>query len=638
MHSRQFMASKIHILNNQTINKIAAGEVIENPASVIKELIENSLDAGATNICVEIQEGGRQLIRVSDNGCGMSAEDALLCLERHATSKIREVEDIEDLLTMGFRGEAIPSIAAISKFTLLTHPHVTGEEQIEGTFIVVEGGQLISCSSAACSPGTTIEVKSLFFNVPVRRKFQRSPTFDSQEILKMIGLLALAYPKVQFELINDQKSVLKTPLTPPLLPFHESLGKRLECIMGKEYTSDLLPLKFQQTPYEFMGYIGLPSFHRPNRTGQHLFINQRLISSPLIGAAVREGYGTMLPNHRYPIFILHLHIPGSLLDINVHPQKREVRLRQESQLKEALIQSIQATLCQEQSQPNLFLPEAHTSVPIPPFWKPHPPFSSSKQPSSEEEWELKTTGCICPIVKETPVLFQTHPEVLDSSVSSSHAQTSVFSQLPSIEEQPDIPKVLTTLIGYCVIESFPLNSKLLGSISNKQAGGLILLDQKAAYSRIHYEKLLKHSLSIEIQPLLIPLTLQLSSSEFQILCEYAPLFNQMGFGLREFGERTFVVDAFPSFLKQNQLQTYLTLVIQDLIDTQDSRRLQIQKEEHLAWIACRASLPSNKRLSLDEAQGLVQQLLMCDLPAQCPMGKPICLYMDPEDINRYFQR
>ena len=342
------MTSKIRVLNDQTINKIAAGEVIENPASVLKELVENSLDAGATSICVEIQEGGRQLIRVSDDGCGMSSDDALLCLERHATSKIREVEDIEDLLTMGFRGEAIPSIAAISKLTLLTSSlHEEGKKG-EGTLIVVDGGRLLTCSSAPRSRGTTIEVKSLFFNVPVRRKFQKSPAFDSQEILKLLGLLALAYPSVQFELISDQKTLLKTPLSPSLLSFHELLGRRLECVLGKEYSSGILPLQFQQKPYELEGYIGSPSSHKPNRTGQHLYINQRLVFSPLIASAVREGYGTMLPNHRYPIFLLHLRMPGSLLDVNVHPQKKEVRLRQEFQLKEMVIQSIQMSLRQEQ--------------------------------------------------------------------------------------------------------------------------------------------------------------------------------------------------------------------------------------------------------------------------------------------------
>ncbi len=649
--------SKIRVLSDQTINKIAAGEVIENPSSVVKELVENSLDAGATSICVEIQEGGRQLIRISDDGCGMSHDDALLCLERHATSKIREVEDIQELLTMGFRGEAIPSIAAISKFTLLTCPRLEdGAKKEEGTLIVVDGGQLISCSSAARSPGTTIEVKSLFFNVPVRRKFQKSPSFDTQEILKMLGLLALAHPHIQFELISDQKSLLKTTLSSSqLLSFHELLGKRLDCVLGKEYASALLPLKFQQAPYELEGFIGSPTSHKPNRTGQHLFINQRLVVSPLIASAVREGYGTMLPNHRYPLFVLHLRMSGSLLDVNVHPQKKEVRLRQEHQLKEAIIHAIQTALRQEQGQARIdSLPSASEDhVPVPPFWTPYASLLSPtpKLPPvvQEEQWEFKPVAIIDEPASAQAPLSITEPSpsfVREVAIPSIPPTYPTLSKPPALNPSslltsphipPAVPRVLTTLVGYCVLDPFHLSKKLLGSATDKREGGLVLLDQRAAFSRIHYEKLLKRASEKETQPLLIPLTLQLTVSESQAMREYLPLLNQMGFGLREFGEHAFVVDAFPIFLKQDQLQTCLNLLIQDLVEMQTSRRLQKQKEEHLALAACRASLPTIKRLTTEEAQGLVQQLFLCEMPSQCPMGKPTCIYLAPDEIAKWFR-
>lgn len=301
----------------------------------------------------------------------MSQDDALLSLERHATSKIREVEDIEALITMGFRGEAIPSIASISKFSLLTRPRSDNPSQEgKGTLILVDGGRLISCSPAARSPGTTIEVKSIFFNVPVRRKFQKSPASDSQEILKMLGLLALGHPTVQFELISDQKTLLKTTTSrTENPPFKEMLGKRIESVLGAEYASSLMPLKFNNGPYELEGFIGNPSSHKPNRTGQHLFINQRSVYSPLIAAAIREGYGTMLPTLRYPLFVLHLRMPGSLVDVNVHPQKKEVRLRQEYQLKEMIIQGVQTALRREQGSREP-LPSNEPEAPPPPFWAP----------------------------------------------------------------------------------------------------------------------------------------------------------------------------------------------------------------------------------------------------------------------------
>ena len=278
---------------------------------------------------------------------------------------------------MGFRGEAIPSIAAISKFSLLTCPRQEGNSQeMNGTLILVDGGRLISRATAPRSPGTTIEVKSLFFNVPVRRKFQKSPSTDSQEILKILGLLALGYPTVQFELISDQKTLLKTTAIRTGNPtFLEQLGQRIESILGLEYASSLLPLNFNHSPYELEGYIGSPSFHKPNRTGQHLFINSRSVHSPLIAAAVRESYGTMLPTQRYPAFVLHLSLPGSHVDVNVHPQKKEVRLRQEFQIREMIIQAIQAALRREQGQRES---SSQKDVePPPPFWAPKGSFFSS---------------------------------------------------------------------------------------------------------------------------------------------------------------------------------------------------------------------------------------------------------------------
>lgn len=631
-------SSKIRVLNDQTINKIAAGEVIENPASVVKELVENSLDAGARTICVEIQEGGRQLIRISDDGCGMSPDDALLSLERHATSKIRAVEDIEDLSTMGFRGEAVPSIAAISKFTLLTCPQSEESKKNEGSLIIVEGGRLISSTSAARSPGTTIEVKSIFFNVPVRRKFQKSPSFDSQEILKMIGLLALAYPTVEFELISDQKSILKTSLVSPHLSFHERLGKRLESVLGIDYASAMIPVEFEEGAYQLRGYIGIPTAHKPNKTGQHLFINQRLVSSPLIGWSIREGYGTMLPNNRYPLFVLHLQLPGDLMDVNVHPQKKEVRLRQESQLKEIIITAVQKALRQEPQHLHLGLTEEVSSPPLTSsFLDPYPSFISPfpKTPFvSEEKWEFKSTP-------HDPLIFSRKENFEwggDSPFRQIEPQVPPVHDNPSLDLPREIPRVIATLVGYCVIEPFHLIHQLVAPSASKQEGGLLLLDQRAAYSRIHYEKLLKRSSSKETQQLLIPLTLQLSALEFQALCEHAPLLNEMGFSLREFGEHSFLVDGYPYFLKEDHLKECLNDLIQDLVEVKSSRRLQMHKEEQLALAACRASIPATRRLSLDEAQGLLRQLIDCDIPSQCPLGKPTCLYYGPDDLAKWFQK
>ena len=339
------MPSKIRVLTENTINKIAAGEVIENPSSVVKELIENSLDAGASDICVEITGGGRQLIRVTDNGYGMNSDDAVLCLERHATSKIREVEDINDITTMGFRGEAIPSIAAISKFTLLTCPAPESGSDPKASMVIVDGGQLVKCCSAERSQGTTIEVKSLFFNVPVRRKFQKSPANDANEILKVMSILSLGNPNIKFKLISHHETLLVAPVS-RAESFFDIMRERIALTLGNEFGGAMLPLEVESDDCSIRGFIGKPHYNRHNRTGQYLFINQRPVFSPLISSLIREGYGTTLGTHRHPVFVLHLTLPGSLIDVNVHPQKREVRLRQEEIIRRVVLQGVERALQQ----------------------------------------------------------------------------------------------------------------------------------------------------------------------------------------------------------------------------------------------------------------------------------------------------
>lgn len=595
------MQSKIRVLNEHTINKIAAGEVIENPGSVIKELVENSLDARADTITIEIQQGGRELIRVSDNGSGMSPDDAVLCLERHATSKIHEVEDIQDLSTMGFRGEAIPSIASISKFSLLT----CGESG-KATLVLVDGGRLISASPAARAKGTTIEVKSLFFNVPVRRKFQKSPTYDTQAIIKMISLLALSHPTIQFELISDQKSILKTGPA-------ENLKKRIEEILGKEYTKGLSPVELEVEPYRLSGFIGLPEYHKPNRSHQYLFINQRAVSSPMISAVIREAYGPMLPSQRFPSFVLHLQLPGHLVDVNVHPQKKEVRLRQEQQLKEILIKAVQKALQRNQSSlpslpPSFSFPENEEYIPA--------SFSFPKKSIVEEEkWEFKSNF--------EPLPVRTFEK----------RETEV--QMPLFALPNENPKVLLTFKGFVLIDS--VSAKLSG-LTKDVVGGLCLVDQKAAYARVYYEKLLNRSSSErELQTLLIPVQLEFSVPEARLLRLHLEQLNQMGFAIREFGDHTFLIDAYPNFVRKDDLANCLNQIVHELLEAQETRKLEQIREEKLALAACRVVISGNKRLSLDEASGLIDQLFSCENPFQCPFGKPVVVYWSPERLPELFK-
>lgn len=622
---------RIQVLDDHTINKMAAGEVIENPSSVVKELIENSLDAGASYICIEIQCGGRDLIRITDDGTGMTPDDAVLCFERHATSKLQKVEDLQNILTMGFRGEALPSIAAISKLSLHTSPREGKEEgPPKGTLVVLEGGKLLSCKPAARSSGTTIEVKSLFFNVPVRRKFQKSPSYDTQEILKVVGLLALANPAIHFELLSDHKQLLKTPATLSSLSFKELLTGRIDSILGEEFSSSLLEVKFQENGVEVEGFIASPSLHKPNRTGQHLFINQRHVSSPPIAFAVREGYGTMLPSNRFPLFVLHLRMPGSLLDVNVHPQKREVRLRQESQLKAALILAVQTALRKEQQLPEYFSCE-------PPSFT-HPPFWTAKTPPlhlSEEQWEYRPFPAPSQPLSPEPSINAIDERAMPEMKVHSPPPPSAPPLLP-LPARP--PRILTTIVGYCLIEPFKLDRRFFNSPSTEEEGGLAILDQRSAFTRIRYEQLVRNRVKIESQSLLIPYILDITRTEKEIVKEYLPLFSSMGFELREFGDQSLVVDAIPLFFDAGRLKDSLTLILQDLSEMEGSRRIQMEKEEKLALVASRASLPSAKRLTIQEAEGLLQELYACETPAFCPQGRPTCFYASPKDISLWFKK
>ncbi|MCE5294246.1 MAG: DNA mismatch repair endonuclease MutL, partial [Chlamydiales bacterium] len=330
------MASKIRILDEKTINQIAAGEVIENPASVVKELVDNAVDAKASKIVVEAVNSGRQLLRIQDNGCGMGHDDALLCIERHATSKIRGLDDLWALETMGFRGEALSSVASISEFRLLTAPNNDSNEQIEGSLVEVHGGKVVAYEKVKCLPGTSIEIKSLFYNVPARKKFLKSPAKDASSIVKIMLQIALAHPQVAFELILNHNREFSWEAS--------SLDDRIRAALGNEFFSELIAVNFEKDDLRIHGYIANPNFSRPTRSHQHLFVNSRPVTSLGISGAVKEAYGSSLDPTRHPAFVLYIDVATASLDVNVHPQKKEVRFALEDELKQLVIQAVSSAL------------------------------------------------------------------------------------------------------------------------------------------------------------------------------------------------------------------------------------------------------------------------------------------------------
>ena len=480
---------KIRVLPDTVINQIAAGEVIENPASVVKELVENALDAGATSIAIEIKGGGLKLIRVIDDGCGMGRDDALLSLERHATSKIFSAEDLFTLQTMGFRGEALASIASISHLTLLTASK-------EGTRIEVEGGRVVSCVPFARTQGTTVEVRSLFYNVPARKHFQKSASVCSGEILRMLTALALANPKVGFELIQNGESLLVCEAT-------DLLG-RIEQVLGSSFAQSLLLVDIEQKGLSITGYIGKAQEGRRNRTGQYLFINGRSVVSSLVSFAVKDAYSTALAEGKHPIFVLDIKLQMDLVDVNVHPQKQEVRFRQESWLQDCVRRAVAGAF---QAEVRDVFPKPLENI----FCEPSLP--ATFEPTflfKEEERMLESSE------KELPLVFSHHP-------------IGVFGCFFLLEMQAE----------------------------------LFIVDLPAACARIAFDRITQ-PLETLSQGLLIPLSLELPPAEAALVLAHLPLIEEMGIAIRQMGNNAFIIDAYPSYLDPNCLSEIISEVALEL--------------------------------------------------------------------------
>lgn len=608
------MPSKIRVLDDHTINKIAAGEVIESPASVVKELVENSIDAGSTDICVEIQGGGRQLIRVTDNGCGMSRDDALLCLERHATSKIKEVEDIQTTFTMGFRGEAIPSIASISKFSLITAPQ---EDAHQATLLRVEGGKVLQCVDAVRTPGTTIEIKSLFFNVPVRRKFQKSPSHDAQEIHKVLTILALGHPHIKFQLIDDKKTSIQTGSVDQG-NFLDQMKQRVNKLMGAEFLSGCSLIDIEMEGCKLQGCIGMPILARLNRTGQYLFINHRAVFSPLVSYVVKQSYGTTLPSNKHPVFIFHLSVPGEIVDVNVHPQKKEVRLRQESVLKEMIHKGVQQALNQQ-------LVEGHE------VYRPLPD-------RGNEEFLIPAQAFNSPLIKpafslEASIVREKIKEYtpLPSYSNSVSKEASLIQPIP--HEMRLFPRILHTIPNYIILDASSLDEW-----KKIPYDSLCLVDQRAAHSRVIFESLCANDQGKISQSLLIPHTIQLAHHEAVLLRSLLDQFLTLGIHIHESGPQTFMVDTIPQVFGNIDITKLVVELIGTIHEFSEEQLLEKEIEKKMALLASRAAVNSNKRLSLEEATSLIHRLFKCQTPFVCPRGKPTLIYFEAEELMKKFHK
>lgn len=582
-------------------SQVAAGEVVERPASVIKELLENSLDAGARHLEVEIRGAGTTLLRVTDDGAGMDREDALMALERHATSKIATAADLSSVLTMGFRGEALPSIASVSEFTLRTRPH--GAET--GTEVEVRGGKLGAVKEAGCASGTTVEVKSLFFNVPARRKFLRSAATETAHLDRAAETVALAFPSVALHYLRDGRSVHR-------LPAAANLAARVADLYGAEARRELLEVpEIGAGGIHVSGLVSRPGVTRADRERQFFFVNGRAVESGFLASGLREAFRQMLEPGRHPSVFLHLRMDPGSVDCNVHPAKREVRFRSGGAAREAVREAVEAALREARA-----------------------------------EWLRPLRAHVATRMggDATPVLPR-------SAVPGAHQPDLPRPAVPPVSVPPN--EVPEPAAGAAVRVQAPAETRrggreefrMIGELSGRylllEGGeGLVLLDQRAAHQRILFERLQRGVASgaVASQRLLAPAVLELSPREHEAVAENLEVLASAGFGVEVFGGRSLKVEALPDFLAGRDPRRVLEDFAADFLSGAGPRTRGALAEDAVRRAVARLTLDARSARDAREQRELVSQLLACELPYCDPDGRPVMLQFSWRDLDRKFGR
>ncbi len=613
--------NRIRLLTEQVANQIAAGEVVERPASVVKELVENALDARASRLTIEIQAGGRSLIRVTDDGEGMSRDDALLCLERHATSKIQRAEDLSSIATLGFSGEALPSIASVSRFSLTTRER--DSDGPEGTQVIINGGKIVSVKACGSAPGASVEVRQLFFNLPARRKFLRGEETETAHVRHYLTLAALAWPAVAFEFIKDGRPVWQLPVVQTADKL-AALGERWRALGAAG--EKLLPVDFSaelpgepdeekeraQAPPRLAvwGLMGAPGVSRATREDQHIFVNRRPVENRGVNFALLEGYHTALMKGRYPVCCLFLEVDPAEVDVNIHPAKREIKFHREKAVRQLLAKAVRETLLR------FHAPPAVKAV--------------SKPPSGAPVAVAPAKPALAP--KPAPPVWPDLPKLYKPPPS---APPPVPIPIPPAATAPAQPTALLTvplrLVGvvgrlYVVLES---------------DRGLVLLDQHAAHERVLFEQMLRrleNNAAAPSQRLLLPETVELPAREAQFLREQLPALARMGVGLNEFGERTFLLDALPPFVKAGNPRRFILELVDELKAAGEGVNALRLGEQTIAKTVCRHAVKANDPLAGAELESLIEDLRHCAMPYTCPHGRPTLIEMNFRELEKKFGR
>lgn len=583
--------SKIHVMSENLANKIAAGEVVERISSVVKELVENSIDANSKTITVDLIDSGTRLIRVSDDGNGMDKDDARLAFQRHATSKLLREDDLFFINTLGFRGEALPSIASVSKVDLKT-----GQGSI-GTHIVIHGGEFITEDMTDARKGTTIEIADLFYNTPARLKYLKSDATELANVTSYIEKLALSNPSISFSLSNNDRRIVFTSGSGVLL-------KTIHEVYGYSVSSNMIEIKASNDDYDISGYICKPAILKSNRNHMTTIVNGRIVKNVDVNRAINDGYFTFKPDIKYPVVVINIDTDPTLIDVNIHPTKQDIKFSKIDELNNLIKDTIGHALRQ-----SLLVPKIEVKVP-------EPTYNEISMPFVEEETELYENTI------QTDMDFKEVILPKDGNGEDSVRAT---------EEENVLIKKL---------ELYPVGVVLGTYIIAQNQDGMYMIDQHAAQERINYEKVLNSLRANEVHTtsLLVPITIELSSSEYLKIKDNLNVLEELGFKVTEFGINTFLVTEHPTWLIEGR-ETESVKRIFDIIIEGKYLFDRVKFQDHIAaTMACKMSVKGNEAITLEQAENLLDDLVLCDNPYNCPHGRPTIITFTRYELERMFKR
>lgn len=638
--------SKIQVLDQVTIDKIAAGEVVERPASVVKELVENAIDAKAAAVTVEVKEGGISFMRIADNGCGIDREDVPGAFLRHSTSKIRNAEDLEHISSLGFRGEALSSIAAVSQVELITK---TPEDSF-GTRYMISGGKEEGMEDIGAPDGTTFLVRQLFYNVPARRKFLKTAMTEAGHVSDLMTRMALSHPHISFQFINNGQSKLHTS-------GNGNLRDVIYHIYGREIAANLINVTYEKNGIRITGYIGAPLISRGNRNFETYFINGRYVKSSIIYKAIEDAYKDFTMQHKYPFTVLHIEVVGEDVDVNVHPTKMEVRFHNQQMVYNSIYEAVDQALHEKE-----LIPEVTIDVPkaVPKAQAKPEPVARSKEVIQPE---VNKSAKVQPEKASGERDLDYFMEQMKKRVMSYHQQNSsaevkgksdIFKPQVQVDRVKEAaasyrakqsPEQMTLFDGKLLDKEKRANYKIIGQVFDTYwlvefDNSLYIIDQHAAHERVLYEKTLREMKTREFTSQMIspPVILNLTMQETQLLRTYMDQFTRIGFEFEEFGQDSYAVRSVPANLFSIAKKELLMEMIDSLSEEVHRRQSSELLDEKIASMSCKAAVKGNMRLSAQEVDALIGELLKLDNPYHCPHGRPTIISMSKRELEKKFKR